>query len=158
MAVHDALESGASWLRALRVYTAVLVPGMLAWEAVQLPLYTLWRDGTPGEIAFAVLHCTLGDGLIGVAALAWALLMVGDKSWPAGGSTRVLVATVMIAATYTIYSEWLNVEVRSTWSYADAMPRLPWIGTGLAPLLQWVVVPPLALFAARRAEQPHLIT
>ena len=95
MPVHHAVEAGASWLRALRVYTAVLVPGMLAWEAVQLPLYTLWRDGTPGEIAFAVVHCTLGDGLIGVAALAWALFMVGDESWPAAGSMRVLVGPAL---------------------------------------------------------------
>jgi len=44
----------------------------------------------------------------------------------------------------TILSEWLNVEIRRTWSYAAAMPVVPWLGTGLAPLLQWLVVPSLA--------------
>ena len=46
---------------AMRAYVAWLVPAMLAWEIAQLPLYTLWRDGAPGAIAFAVLHCSLGD-------------------------------------------------------------------------------------------------
>jgi hypothetical protein len=41
----------------------------LVWEIAQLPLYTIWNDGTRTEIAFAVLHCTLGDILIGMAAL-----------------------------------------------------------------------------------------
>jgi len=31
-----------------------------------------------------------------------------------------------------------------------AMPRLPPLGTGLAPVLQWALLPPLALLVARR--------
>ena len=53
------------WLPALRRYLAVMVLGNLAWEIAQLPLYTIWRTGTFGEKAFAVLHCTGGDLLIG---------------------------------------------------------------------------------------------
>jgi hypothetical protein len=136
----------------MRAYTLVLVPAMLTWEVAQLPLYALWRDGGSGTIAYAVLHCTLGDALIGVAALAWALLLAGDDAWPARGFTRVLGATVTVGLAYTIYSEWVNVEIRQAWAYTEAMPRLPWLGTGLAPLLQWVVLPPLALLAARRAD------
>ena len=47
-----------------------------------------------------------------------------------------------------IYSEWLNINVRGSWAYSDLMPVVPVIGTGLAPLLQWVIVPTLALWAA----------
>lgn len=136
---------------AMRAYVAWLVPAMLAWEIAQLPLYTLWRDGAPGAIAFAVLHCSLGDALIGVAAFAWALLLVGAPDWPASGFRRVLAGTLAIGVAYTVYSEWLNVEIRQAWAYTEAMPRLPWLGTGLAPLLQWVLVPPFALLAARRS-------
>ena len=136
---------------AMRAYVAWLVPAMLAWEIAQLPLYTLWRDGAPGAIAFAVLHCSLGDALIGVAAFAWALLLVGAPDWPASGFRRVLAGTLASGVAYTVYSEWLNVEIRQAWAYTEAMPRLPWLGTGLAPLLQWVLVPPFALLAARRS-------
>jgi hypothetical protein len=30
------------------------------------------------------------------------------------------------------------------------MPRLPWIGTGLAPLLQWLILPTMTARVARR--------
>jgi hypothetical protein len=35
-------------------------------------------------------------------------------------------------------------EIRRSWAYASAMPVLPWTGTGLSPVLQWLVVPGLA--------------
>ena len=50
----------------------------------------------------------------------------------------------MLGAAYTIFSERLNVQVRRSWAYTAAMPVLPGLGTGLAPLLQWLVVPSLA--------------
>ena len=49
---------------------------------------------------------------------------------------------------YTIFSEWLNTSVRGSWTYSDLMPVVPVIGTGLAPLLQWCVVPTLAQWIA----------
>jgi hypothetical protein len=42
----------------------------LVWEVAQLPLYTLWVEATPGEIAFAILHCTGGDAMIAAASLS----------------------------------------------------------------------------------------
>jgi hypothetical protein len=49
----------------------------LAWEIAQLPLYTIWWTDPGPRIAFAVLHCTAGDLMIGAASLAAALLFVG---------------------------------------------------------------------------------
>ena len=60
------------------------------------------------------------------------------------------VTAIVRGAAYTILSEWLNVPIRRSWSYTAAMPVLPWLGTGLAPLLQWLVVPSLAF-----AISPH---
>jgi len=36
------------------------------------------------------------------------------------------------------------------WQYAEVMPRLPILGTGLAPLGQWLVLPPIVLWLTRR--------
>jgi hypothetical protein len=131
-------------LRGARRYVAVLLIGHLVWEIAQLPLYTIWRDGTSGQIAFAVAHCTAGDLLIGMGALFAALLLAGDAQWPRRGFLRVALLAVGIGVAYTVYSEWLNVEVRRAWAYAELMPRLPGLGTGLAPFAQWLVVPALA--------------
>jgi hypothetical protein len=144
-------QQRGGWLPALRLYVAVLVPLMLVWETVQLPLYTLWQTGTVGEIAYAIVHCTLGDALIGLAALTWALVLVGSPEWPHASFRGVATATLAIGLGYLVYSEWVNIELRGSWAYTEVMPRLPPFGTGLAPLLQWLVIPPIALLVVRRA-------
>jgi hypothetical protein len=114
-------------------YLLVILIGNLVWEALQMPLYTLWVDGTWGQIGYAVVHCTLGDVLIGAATLMAALLLLRAAAWPDTGRGQVMVLTVALALAYTVFSEWLNVEVRQAWAYRDIMPRLPWLGTGLSP-------------------------
>jgi hypothetical protein len=129
------------WPRALHVYLGTVGLGDLAWEAAHLPLYTIWRTGTLGEKAFAIVHCTGGDLLIALACLALALVLVEEPAWPARAHRRVAGLTVGFGVTYTVFSEWLNIVVRQTWAYSDLMPVVPVIGTGLLPLLQWVIVP-----------------
>jgi len=123
----------------------------LAWEVAQLPLYTLWRDATPAFKAYAVVHCTLGDVLIGTSALAIALLVTGASEPRAWRWGAIAALTVAIGLGYSVFSEWLNTVVRDGWAYAAAMPtvRIGGLEVGLSPLAQWLVVPPLALLLAR---------
>jgi hypothetical protein len=121
----------------------------LIWEVAQLPFYTLWAEGTPGEIAFAVVHCTAGDAMIAAAALAIAILLTRSWQWPSQGWGRVTVTTTLVGIGYTVFSEWLNVDLRQSWTYTAAMPRLPPWGTGLTPFLQWLLLPPLAMLTVR---------
>src|SRR3546814_20048924 len=53
--------AGGEWLGAARRYVAAVAAGNLLWEYVQLPLYTIWYEGSTMEILFAVDHCTGGD-------------------------------------------------------------------------------------------------
>ena len=99
------------WLRALRVYLTVIAVGNLAWEALHLPLYTLWQTGTPGALTFAVVQCTLGDLLIALSTLTLALVLVGDSAWPARRFWPVAAAAMVLGVGYTGFSEWLNVVV-----------------------------------------------
>ncbi|NIR32809.1 MAG: hypothetical protein GWN84_26630, partial [Gammaproteobacteria bacterium] len=39
-------------------YLLFVAPASLLWETLHLPLYTLWTEGSIGEKAFAVVHCT----------------------------------------------------------------------------------------------------
>lgn len=137
------------WHVALRVYLAITVAAHLIWEVAQLPLYTIWRAGTPREIAFAVFHCTIGDLMIATLSLILALVCFGGGAWPRERFTPVMAATLAIGIGYTVYSEYLNTVVRKAWAYSELMPTLPPLGTGLSPLLQWVVVPIIG-FAAMR--------
>lgn len=121
----------------------------LGWELVQLPLYTIWQTAAPGSIAYAVAHCTIGDILIGSAALALALILsrAGEpEEWP---MLRIGAWTATLALAYTVWSERLNLAA-GNWAYAETMPILPWIEVGVSPLLQWLFVPLAALWWAHR--------
>lgn len=120
----------------------------LLWEIAQLPLYTLWREAGPGAIAWAVIHCTAGDGMIAAATYLLAGAWAGGPRWPWRALGRGLPVLLASGIAYTAFSEWRNVQVLGAWAYAEAMPTV--LGIGLAPLLQWVVVPALALAGLRR--------
>jgi hypothetical protein len=142
-------DAGA-WLRVLRRYLFAILIGNLAWEFAQLPLYAIWHKGTAGEIIFAALHCTAGDVLIAASALLAPVVIAGDGRWPHARFWSVAVIAVGIGLAYTVFSEWLNTEIRGSWAYAAWMPTLPLVGTGISPLLQWMVVPSLAFLWAKR--------
>jgi hypothetical protein len=154
--VHYMEQVGSNWLRGLKAYLVVSMTSHLVWEFLQLPLYTIWTNGTVREMIFAVIHCTGGDVLIALAALTIALVFVGTKDWPILGPARVMLLTIAVGIGYTIFSEWLNIVIRASWAYSGLMPVVPVIRTGLSPLLQWLVIPSLALTLARKAAlQQH---
>ncbi len=136
----------------MRRYIGFSAAAHLVWEIAHVPLYTIWATAGWREIAFDVLHCTGGDILIATMALVGALVLAGTH-WPASSQTYARVRAIALAAGifYTIYSEWLNVSVRKAWAYSELMPVVPVIGTGLTPLLQWIVVPLAAFWWARRS-------
>jgi hypothetical protein len=133
----------------------------LAWEIAQLRLYTLWREADAGYIAFAVVHCTLGDVVIGAAALVLALTLCREGALANWRPGRLAIVTALLGVGYTAFSEWMNVTILGSWAYAESMPRID-LGTfelGLAPLAQWLVVPPLVVFfglTLRQLRRPSL--
>lgn len=141
----------SEWLTGLRGIMLASALGHLAWEIVQLPLYTIWFEGTPVEIVFAIVHCTGGDLLIATSTLVAALLVFG-RGWPTDrvAYRNVMITAIVLGVGYTIFSEWLNVNVRGAWTYGPWMPRIPPLGTGLTPLLQWIVVPAAVFHFMRR--------
>jgi len=143
----------ADWLTALRGYLALSLGLHLLWESAQLPLYTVWTSGTASARAFTVAHCTLGDVAIAGMTLLSALAILGSHAWPLQRTGQVLVLSVVFGVAYTIYSEWYNTGVRQSWAYSPLMPVLPLTGTGLSPLLQWLIVPSLALSLATRRRK-----
>ena len=145
--------SGRSdWLTTLRRYLLASAVGHLGWETAQLPLYTIWRTGAPRDIVIAVLHCTLGDLSISLVTLIVALMVIGSPDWPTQQFALVFATAVILSVGYTVYSEYVNIVVRQSWAYGPLMPTLPWIGTGLSPLLQWVIVPSLAFVWSSRTR------
>lgn len=134
------------WLR----YALVSFALNLIWEIAHIPLYTLWLTGSIPDITYAILHCTVGDMLIASVGLTAARVILRARHWPEDDYLSVAAVTIALALAYTVFSEWWNVEVRHTWAYRDIMPRLPGLGTGLSPMLQWLFVPLLTFWIILR--------
>lgn len=141
-----------NWISALRIYLVTIALGNLAWETAHLPLYTIWTTGTIREKAFAVVHCTGGDLLIALSSLTIALFVIGQRTWPAGSFWSVAVLSILLGLAYTAFSEWLNIVIRGAWEYSNLMPVVSVLrlDVGLSPLVQWIAVPVVALWLARK--------
>jgi hypothetical protein len=136
-------------------FLTVMAAGHLLWEMAHVRLYTLWLTGSREDIVFAVLHCTVGDVMIATTSLAVALAVFGRSTWPARSFQGVAITTILLALAYTVFSEWLNIEVRQSWAYRPQMPVLPLVGTGLTPILQWIAVPSVAFLWMRSSTRTN---
>lgn len=81
--------------------------------------------------------------MIATLSLIAALLLFGNRGWPNKRFIPVMMATLILGLSYTVYSEWVNTVIRQTWANSDLMPKVPIFGTGFSPLVQWIIVPGL---------------
>ena len=147
------LNTSRQTLAFIAQYAGLMLAVNFVWEIAQLPLYTLWENPDFSSKVFALVHCTIGDALIAVVTLTLAVMCFGNLQWPVRHYWRVAVATLILGVVYTVFSEWLNIGLRQSWAYRDSMPVLPPFGTGLSPLLQWMVLP-LMSFGLLRKIRP----
>lgn len=120
----------------------------LVWEIAQLPLYTIVRTESIPRIAYAILHCTIGDALIALASFVVAGLATRHLYWPVTHPRIGGGISTALGLSYTVYSEWYNVYETGAWAYSESMPLV--FGIGVAPLLQWLVIPLALLVVFRR--------
>lgn len=132
-------------------YVPLLGALNLIWEIGQLPLYTLWKEAPASFIAYVVVHCTLGDVAIGTLALMVALIATRAGAVETWRWWKIALFLVIPAVGYTALSEWINTVARESWAYSTLMPIVSLGGfeVGLTPLLQWLILPPAALWLAR---------
>ena len=125
------------------------LPLNAAWEFAQSPLYADWdREWT--YLLWTRLHCTIGDILILMGAFWLTSLVFRTRQW-VGAKRGAELLFVLLALGYTVWSEWYNVSVRASWGYTPAMPAI--VGIGLAPMLQWLLLPPLTLWLLKRPRR-----
>ncbi len=122
----------------------------MAWESAHVRLYTIWAEADGMSVAWALLHCSLGDVVIALAMFALAGIMLWRADWPASRPWTGGAIVVIGAMAFTAWSEWYNVYRAGNWDYTASMPMI--FGIGLSPLLQWLVLPPMMLGAYRTLE------
>ncbi len=125
----------------------------LTWEFGHVRLYTIWAASDGMNLAWALLHCSLGDVVIALALFALAGIVFRRADWPALHPWVGSAIVVIGATTFTAWSEWYNVYRAGSWGYTASMPLI--LGIGISPLLQWIILPP-AIVGAYRMLGPML--
>ncbi len=117
----------------------------LTWEFAQVPLFA----GMPtAEHWRAVLVCgqaTLGDVVIALVGFWTVAICSRARTWVLRPAAAHVAGFVAVGVLITVVMEWLATRVLGRWTYAEAMPVIPLLGVGLAPLLQWIVLPPIVV-------------
>ena len=123
------------------------------WEFLQVPTYAGMADLAHWEGIKFCAAATLGD--VGFALTAfWAASAVGtSRQWIQDKRRAPLVAFIAVGIALTIAFEYYYTNVSLRWSYSEIMPLVPPLGTGLSPLLQWIIIPPLVVWLTRRHLQ-----
>lgn len=120
------------------------------WEFLQMPFYA---GGAAAPFWPATVMCSLaavGDGAIMAIAYRVAALFARDRDWVLAPRLKPLAVFLLVGIIATLIIEFIALRASWGWSYSAALPRLPILGAGLAPLLQWLVLPPLVLWFVRR--------
>lgn len=131
-------------------YVIVVIFCSLAWESLQMPLYTIWQTATALEQAADVVQCTGANVVIALSSLVLAIAVARNGSIALRRYAAVGVLASVFAVAYTVLSEWLNVHVWHVWAYSDLMPMLPGTELGLSPIVQWIVIPLAGFWWAHR--------
>jgi hypothetical protein len=113
------------------------------WEFLQVPFFEGMRAARHWDAVLFCSRATLGDASIAIVAFWTVAAFTGTRQWIRKPAAPHVVGFAGAGVTMTIALEWLATEVLARWTYADAMPTLPFLGTGLLPILQWILLPPL---------------
>lgn len=122
------------------------------WELWQVPLFERMVAAPHWEAVQTCSRAAAGDAVIAVVAYWVVALVVRHRGWLVVPTTfRVLgftacgLATTIAIERLALVGLWMQ-----GWSYSPLMPVVPGLGVGLAPLVQWLVLPPLLVWLVRR--------
>jgi hypothetical protein len=122
----------------------------LPWELWQVTFYQGIAEQPHGAGVKVCTQATFGDAGIALAAFWVTALIAKSRTWILRRSRADIAVFIGVGLVATIAFETLATGALERWAYSDAMPRLPVLGTGLLPLLQWLALPPLVLWFVRR--------
>ena len=121
------------------------------WEVWQAPLFENMANMTATE---ATSHCTLaalGDVVILLGSFWVIALTARSRNWIFHPKALNVAGFISIGVVITVVLEAAAIHFHR-WQYADAMPTLPILGTGITPVLQWLTIPPISVLLVRRQQ------
>jgi hypothetical protein len=120
------------------------------WEIQQMPFYKTLPSLSYSDITRNCTLATVGD--VGIVLTAFWTVAAFSKSrqWFQHPDRWQMSVFILVGVVITIVFEALATGSLNRWQYADSMPTLPVLGTGLVPLLMWFLMPPLTIWFTKR--------
>lgn len=120
------------------------------WEFVQVPVFADMAEMAHWEAIKLCMSATFGDVGFALTAFWIASLASRRRDWPLRPEWQPVLIFVGVGIALTVGFEYYYTSVSLRWTYSDAMPLVPPFGTGLSPLMQWLIIPPLVIWLTRR--------
>lgn len=120
------------------------------WEIWHIQLYRCLETWSYGEAVVFLTAASVGDAALAVFAFWAVAAATRSRSWILEPTPQRIARFVGVGLVITIAFEWLAIEVLDLWQYAENMPTLPFLRTGVSPVLQWILLPPLVVWLVRR--------
>ena len=120
------------------------------WELLQIPFFKNMPTIPHWQGVKACTIATLGDVAIALVSFWAVALAVHSRAWILQPSPAELAGFMAAGVLITIAGEWVLTERIGRWTYAPSMPTVPVLGTGLLPLLQWIILPPVLVWFVHR--------
>tara|TARA_R110002020_G_scaffold67188_2_gene176657 strand:- start:921 stop:1427 length:507 start_codon:yes stop_codon:yes gene_type:complete len=120
------------------------------WEFLQVPTYAGMAQLDHWTGVKTCTAATVGD--VGFALTAFWVTAAAARSrqWLIAPKPWQLALFLLVGLGLTVGFEFYYVEISKRWSYSVLMPLVPPFGTGLSPLVQWIVVPLVVAQIAKR--------
>ena len=121
------------------------------WEMLQAPLYIGMAEAPHWSATLSCLVATLGDCVLFLVAFEMTAAIFRNRHWIRTATFLQVFWFTAIGLIVTVLIEEAAVRgIGWNWRYTALMPRLPLLGTGLSPVLQWMILPPLVMWLVRR--------
>lgn len=149
---HSILVRSYLGIRIIAVFSLFTFLFQFAWEILQTPLFANMPVGAHWNGTLICFKATLGDVGIGLASFAVGAWWDKSLSWAVRPSAGAFAASVATGVSITILFEWYAVHWAGRWAYSELMPIVPILRVGAAPLLQWILLPPMVLYFMRKHD------
>lgn len=110
----------------------------VVWEILQIPLY---QGGTYAwnHILFCVI-ASFADAIMVLLIYFGFAFLYKNALWIKDLTTAKVIFLILTGGIGAILAEILYLSIGS-WSYASSMPVIPFVNTGLSPVLQFMILP-----------------
>lgn len=119
----------------------------IIWENAQAPLFVGYSSfGKHLPICFLG---TIGDVVFTATMYLGVSLLKNDFAWIVRLNKKDILVLTAIGFFFALGIEW-RALLFNRWSYTNAMPIIPYLRVGLAPILQMTLLLPLSFYLTKK--------